>query len=143
MMPRLFTDGMVVTGDAAALVLGTGFILEGANLAMASGVAAGQAVIHAREKGDFSQNVLQHYENLLREQFVLKDLHTFKGAPEFLENERIYKAYPQWACEMAWKIFHNDGKPRPRTYQIMKESMRGKVSLWDLFSDAWKARKAI
>ena len=28
MMPRLFTDGMLVTGDAAALVLGTGLILE-------------------------------------------------------------------------------------------------------------------
>jgi electron transfer flavoprotein-quinone oxidoreductase len=143
MMPRLFTDGMLITGDAAALVLGTGFILEGANLAMASGIAAGETVIHAREKGDFSQATLQHYENLLKERFVLKDLHTFSEAPEFLENKRIYQAYPQWACEVAWKIFHNDGNPRPKTYQVMKESMQGKLSFWDLLSDAWKARKAI
>ncbi len=143
MMPRLFTDGMLVTGDAAALVLGTGLILEGANLAIASGIAAGQTVVKAREKGDFSQATLQHYENLLKEQFVLKDLHTFREAPEFLENERIYQTYPQMACEMARKIFQNDGKPRPKTYQVLKEGMQGKVSLWDLFSDAWKARKAI
>jgi electron transfer flavoprotein-quinone oxidoreductase len=143
MMPRLLTGGMLVTGDAAALVLGTGLILEGANLAIASGIAAGETVIYAREKGDFSQASLQHYENLLKERFVLKDLHTFREAPEFLENERIYQAYPQWACQMAWKIFHNDGKPRLRTYRVMKESMRGKLSLWELFSDAWKARKAI
>jgi electron transfer flavoprotein-quinone oxidoreductase len=143
MMPRLFTDGMLVTGDAAALVLGTGFILEGANLAMASGIAAAETVIHARTKGDFSQATFQHYENLLKEQFVLKDLQTFREAPQFLENERIYQSYPQWACEMAWKIFQNDGKPRPRTYQVVKESMNGKISLWELFSDAWKARKAI
>ncbi len=143
MMPRLFTDGMLVTGDAAALVLGTGLILEGANLAMASGIAAGQTIVKAREKGDFSQAALQHYENLLKEQFVLKDLHTFKEAPQFLENERIYQTYPQMACEMARKIFENDGKPRPKTYQVLKGGLQGKLSLWDLFSDAWKARKAI
>jgi electron transfer flavoprotein-quinone oxidoreductase len=143
MMPRLFTDGMLVTGDAAALVLGTGLILEGANLAMASGIAAGDTVVQARAKGDFSQATLQHYENLLKEQFVLKDLDTFREAPEFLENERIYQTYPQMACEMARKIFQNDGKPRPKTYQVLKEGMQGKLSLWELLSDAWKARKAI
>jgi electron transfer flavoprotein-quinone oxidoreductase len=143
MMPRLFTDGMLVTGDAAALVLGTGLILEGANLAMASGIAAGETVIHARQKGDFSGTVLQHYENLLKARFVLKDLHTFREAPKFLENERIYQAYPQWACEAAWRIFHNDGQARPNTYSTIKESMKGNLSLGEIFSDAWKARKAI
>lgn len=143
MMPRLVTDGMLITGDAAGLVLGTGFILEGANLAMASGVAAGETVVHARQKGDFSQSTLQHYMNLLQDQFVLKDLHTFRYAPEFLENERIYQEYPQWACEMAMKIFHNDGKPRTKTYQVMKETMKGKFTFWELFMDAWKARGAI
>jgi hypothetical protein len=47
------------------------------------------------------------------------------------------------ACEMARKIFENDGKPRPQTYQVLKGGLQGKLSLWDLFSDAWKARKAI
>jgi electron transfer flavoprotein-quinone oxidoreductase len=143
MMPRLYADGLLITGDAAALVLGTGFILEGANLAMASGVAAGEAIVQARKKGDFSQGTLKHYEDLLKEQFVLKDLHTFREAPEFLENERIYQAYPQWACETARKIFQNDGKPRPPTFQILKETMKGRFTLWDLFTDAWNARKAI
>jgi electron transfer flavoprotein-quinone oxidoreductase len=143
MMPRLVADGVLITGDAAALVLGTGFILEGANLAMASGIAAAEAVVRAKEKGDFSPASLQHYENLLQERFVLKDLHTFREAPEFLENERIYRAYPRWACEAAWKIFRNDGKPRPKTYQVMKEAMSGKVTLREFFSDAWKARKAL
>jgi electron transfer flavoprotein-quinone oxidoreductase len=143
MMPRLFTDGMLVTGDAAALVLGTGLILEGANLAMASGMAAGETVIRAREKGDFSPLSLQHYENLLRDRFVLKDLHTFREAPKFLENERIYRAYPRWACEAASRIFRNDGRPRLNAYSTLKESLEGNLSLWKILSDAWKARKAI
>ncbi len=142
-MPRLFADGLLVAGDAASLVLGTGLILEGANFAMASGMAAGQTVIHAREKGDFSEAALREYENLLMEYSVLQDFHTFRQAPNFLENERIYKAYPAWACEAARKIFSNDGRPRSKTFQVLREAMRGKFSLFQLLSDAWKARKAI
>ena len=143
MMPRLFTDGMLVTGDAAALVLGTGLILEGANLAIASGIAAGRDRRQGPEKGDFSQATLQHYENLLKEQFVLQDLHTFREAPEFLENERIYRPILRWPARWPGRFFRTTENPAPRRYQVLKEGMQGKVSLWDLFSDAWKARKAI
>ena len=31
----------------------------------------------------------------------------------------------------------------PKSYQVMKEAMKGKSTLWELFLDAWKARKAI
>ncbi len=96
MMPRLFTDGVLVVGDAAALVLGTGLILEGANFSVASGVAAAKPSSRPEEKGDFSQAALQQYEKLLQEQGVLEDFQTFRRAPEFLENERIYRSYPQW-----------------------------------------------
>jgi len=143
MLPKLCGDGVVVTGDAAALVLGTGLILEGANLAIASGVAAAQAIVAAREKGDFSASGLHQYEQTLREQFVLKDLATFKGAPEFLENERIYQTYPDLACGMARKIFSSDGTPRDNTWKVVQRSLKGKVSLWHLLSDTMKARKAI
>jgi electron transfer flavoprotein-quinone oxidoreductase len=143
MMPRLFSDGILVVGDAAALVLGTGLILEGANFSVASGAAAAKAVIHAKEKGDFSQASLQHYQKLLQDEGTLRDFETFRRAPEFLENERIYAVYPQWACGLARKIFSNDGKPRQKTFQVLRESMKGKVTLGNLISDALKARKAI
>jgi len=143
MMPRLFGDGVLVAGDAAALVLGTGLILEGANFSVASGVAAAQTVIRAKEKGDFSRAALQDYETLLREGGTLRDFETFRRAPEFLENERIYSAYPQWACGLARKIFTNDGTPRRNTFRVLRESLKGNVTLGNLISDALKARKAI
>ena len=143
MMPRLFSDGVLVVGDAAALVLGTGLILEGANFSVASGIAAAKTVIHAKEKGDFSQAALQHYQKLLQGEGTLRDFETFRRAPEFLESERIYAVYPQWACGLARKIFTNDGKPRRNTFQVLRESMKGKVTLGNLISDALKARKAI
>ena len=139
----LIRKGVLVVGDAAALVLGTGLILEGANFSVASGVAAAKAVIQAKEKGDFSQTALQQYEKLLQEGGTLRDFQTFRRAPEFLENERIYALYPQWACGLARKIFTNDGNPRRNTFQVLRESMKGKLRLGELISDALKARKAI
>ena len=50
MVPRLYTDGLLVAGDAAALVLATGRSLEGINFALASGMAAAQTVKRARER---------------------------------------------------------------------------------------------
>jgi len=51
MMPRLFSDGVLVVGDAAALVLGTGLILEGANFSVASGIAGPRPSSNQGERG--------------------------------------------------------------------------------------------
>jgi len=142
-LPQFAKDGIMIIGDAAGLVLGTGLILEGANFAMASGIAAAEAVIKAREAGNFTKAALGHYETLLRQGFVLNELETFKKAPEFLENERIYGAYPELACALALKAFENDGSLRTGTFKAMRESMKGKISLWHLLTDALKAKGAL
>jgi electron transfer flavoprotein-quinone oxidoreductase len=143
MMPKLYADGILVAGDAAAMVLGTGLILEGANFAMAAGAAAGETVIRANEKKDFTASTLGHYESLLKDRFVLKDLQTFRHAPHFLENPRIYNAYPELACGVMRSIFHSDGKPRGNTFEVLRDAMKGKVGLWQIATDAMKARKAL
>jgi electron transfer flavoprotein-quinone oxidoreductase len=143
MMPRLYTDGMLVAGDAAAFVVGTGLILEGANFAVASGGVAAETVIKAKQKGDFSASTLASYQESLEQSFVLKDLKTFSGAPHFLENPRIYTTYSELACKFAGKLFTSDGKPRKNTWQVLREVMKGKVSLWQIARDAMRGKKAI
>jgi electron transfer flavoprotein-quinone oxidoreductase len=143
MVPQLFTDGMLVAGDAAALVLATGRALEGLNFALASGVAAAEAVKLAREKGDFSRKTLSHYARLLAESFVLQDLLHFHDAPRFLENPRLYGAYPDLACGLAGKVFEVDGRPKATVWKLAREEMKGKVSLWQLMRDAMAARNTI
>jgi electron transfer flavoprotein-quinone oxidoreductase len=143
MMPKLYANGFLVAGDAAAFVVGTGLILEGANLAVNSGVAAADTVIRAKKKEDFSAGSLAHYQDLLEQSFVLKDLKTFKKAPGFLENQRIYANYPELACNFMEKIFTSDGRPRKRAWQIFRETMRGKVSLWRMILDLIQGKTAI
>ena len=142
-MPTLYTDGMLVAGDAAGLTLTTGLVLEGANFAIASGKAAAETVIRAKKKGDFSKQSLAHYPALLKQSFVLKDLKTFKRAPLLLENPRFYRQYPELACELIEKIFTNDGKPRKKFWKIFRESQRGKISHWQMIRDLYRIKRAL
>ena len=140
---ELFADGFLVAGDAASFCLITGLNLEGSNLAVASGIAAAETVIQAKKKGDFSKATLSHYPFLLKQSFVLKDLETFKKAPKFLANPLIYRVYPGLACEMAEKIFTNDGQPRKKIWTQLKRSMKGNVSFLQLANDLYKMKRAL
>ncbi|MBC7325963.1 MAG: FAD-dependent oxidoreductase, partial [Moorella sp. (in: Bacteria)] len=96
-----------------------------------------------KKEGDFSRRSLAHYQELLERDFVLQDLRTFKCAPHFLENPRLYSLYPDLACQLAEKIFTNDGRPRRKTYQILVETVRSKTSLWQLVRDFRQGKGAI
>ena len=143
MMPTLYTDGMLVAGDAAGLTLTTGLVLEGANFAITSGKAAAETVIRAKKTGDFSKQSLTRYPELLEQSFVMKDLKTFKKAPLLLENPRFYSQYPELACDMAEKIFTNDGKQRKKFWKMFRKSQRGRISLWQMIHDLFRIKRAI
>ena len=143
MMPRLYGNGVLVAGDAAGLVCSTGLTLEGMNFAMASGMAAANTVKAAKENGDFSEKQLASYKNALEENFVLKDLKTFRHAPKFLGNPNIYDLYPGLACGVVGGIYRVDGKPRKKIMQILKTQMKGKVSMWRLISDVIQGGRAV
>lgn len=143
MMPTLYIDGLLVAGDAAALVLGTGLILEGANFAVASGVAAAETVARAKRERDFSVKSLSYYRELLEQSFVLKDLKSFRKAPHFLDNPRLYSSYPGLVCDLAEKLFTNDGKPRRKAWQLLREAMKERVSFWQVACDLMRGKEVI
>lgn len=143
MMPKLYGDGILVAGDAAAMVFYTGLNLEGVNFAIASGFYAAEAVKAARAKGDYSAASMSHYQKLLEDSFVLKDLKRFSNAAPMLANKRFYTVYPEFMCAMMDKMFRVDGKPRKKMWSIMRESMKGKLSMMDLAKDGMQARKAL
>lgn len=143
MVPRLFRDGFLAAGDAAALTLAAGWVMEGANFAVASGIAAAETVIAAKQAGDFSEKFLSLYDKRLKQNFVLQDLETFRKAPRFLENPRLYLEYPEMICGLAEKIYTNDGRPRKKLYQLLKEARRNRVSSARLLQDLWGVIKAL
>lgn len=143
MMPKLYNGGLLVAGDAAGFTLAGGLSLEGANLAIASGAAAAETVKRAYKENDFSRAALKHYQELLEESFVLKDLRTFRSTPRFLMNPRIYTVYPNLVCDFMEQLFTVDGKPKKRILQLVRETIKGKVSLWQLLKDMARGARAL
>lgn len=130
MMPELFGDGMVVTGDAAGFVLNLGYVVRGMDFAIASGEAAAKAVMEAKASGDFSKQGLSSYRKHLAEGFVLRDLEAYQKAPEFMENESMYKQYPDLVTALVTGLFTIDGsKPVHLMAKAMAEIKKHEVSL--------------
>jgi len=135
MLPRLYTDGFLVAGNAASLILNNALTFRGVDFAIASGLAAAETVIKAKERKDFSKNSLSLYEKMLNETFVLKDLRTFRKVPYLLENRRIYTLYPDLLCRVLEELYTVDGSPKRRALKSVCETVKGKTSLRQLLSD--------
>ncbi|HEY6586186.1 MAG TPA: FAD-dependent oxidoreductase [Candidatus Methanoperedens sp.] len=121
---KLFTDGMLVVGDAGGLIVNSGITLRGIDMAIASGVAAAETVKKAAQENDFSKQSLSYYEELLKRDFVLQDIETFKKAPEFLQNERLYTLYPEFVCRLFHRLVLVDG-PKKRAFDELLEESKG------------------
>jgi electron transfer flavoprotein-quinone oxidoreductase len=143
MMPKLYTNGMVVVGDAAGMVLATGLALEGMNYAMAGGMAAAEAIIKALKAGDTSEFGLAYYKKLLNESFVMKDLKAFQHAPAFVQNPRLHYTYVGAICNLAEKVFLSDGEPRRKLLALAREEFKGKATWKELLADARQAGKSL
>jgi electron transfer flavoprotein-quinone oxidoreductase len=126
-MPRLFGDGILVVGDAAGLGLNMLITVRGMEYALASGAMAAQAIQRAKEKNDFSASTLAYYEELLKDSFVLKDMHTFRHALSILENPRLVNLYPQVFCDLLEKLLWIDDGSKEGLFSTVFGEVRSKL----------------
>jgi electron transfer flavoprotein-quinone oxidoreductase len=110
-MPPLAADGFLVAGDAAQMT--NPAYREGSNLAMTAGKLAGETVVEAKVKGDYSKATLQAYVRKLEASYVLSDMEDIKDLEEHVEqSEGFLEFYPKLACELAQLRFSADGVPK-------------------------------
>jgi len=104
-LSRLAFDGILLIGDCAGLV-NSSFFHEGSNLAMASGVYAGETIIEALRKGNFSRKMLSSYEEKLCSSFVVQDLKKFRHFPSLGEKcPELAGEYPELLGEIVTRYF--------------------------------------
>ena len=113
MMPTLYTDGMLVAGDAAAMCLAAGLWLEGVNYAMGSGMAAADAAVKALRAHDFSAQHLRAYQTALDASWIIQDHRKVRRAARFLLSERVQDRYPRVACDFFEQLYTVEN-PRPK-----------------------------
>jgi len=143
MLPRLSRGGLLVVGDAAGFVFAAGLFLEGMNFAIASGLAAAETIKQAHSEQDFSPLSLSRYRKRLEDSFVLRDLKTFRRAPDFVNNERLQNVYPELLCQAMENLYRSNGTPRRKVGRVTYDTLRGKVPLRTLLSDSWQAMRAL
>jgi electron transfer flavoprotein-quinone oxidoreductase len=140
-IPKLVADGIVVVGDAAGLALNQAVTVRGMDMALVSGVLAARAILHAREKNDFSAASLAHYEHALKDSFVYKDITTFQSMPEFLSNPRLFNEYPQVACDLLEQIMWVGASPKEKISDTALRTTRRKLLKRAVIGDLWKMSK--
>ncbi len=141
-MPKLSTHGLLVVGDAAMLV--NSMHREGSNLAMTSGKLAAEAVLGAKERGDFSAKSLSHYDRLFRESHIYKDLYKYRNMAHFFETHpEFFALYPELLNEAAREMLTVDGKAkRAKQREIFWGAMHRRKP-WTMAIDFFKAWRSI
>lgn len=116
-IPKVFTNGALVIGDAAGFVNNIHF--EGTNLAMLSGKLAGETAIEAINKNDFSESFLSLYYKKLKDSIIFKDLTTHNNTISFLKKHinTITGMYPEFMCEFFKALTLVDGEEKNKVYR--------------------------
>lgn len=133
-MPQLYTDGVMVAGDAASMV--NAMHWEGTNMAITAGKAAGETAVEAHKKGDFSAATLSAYRKRLENTFVLKDLHQYRNMSRFLhEHPEFMDVYPNFLNDALGMFFTGFGKPKKQLYSDILKSLTSRRPLLKAVGD--------
>ncbi len=139
-IPRLVYPGLVIIGDAAALVNGT----HGFNLAMWSGFFAAQSLYQAKISRDFSVKKLSLYYTLLEESFVLQDLKANAGIADLQRNRPyLFDLYSRIATETAYQVVKVYTMPKKAKRTFMLKKISSMQSLTKIAGDIWQTLKVI
>ena len=142
-LPEMVGDGLLLVGDAAGLI-NSSIYHEVTNLAMASGMLAAEAVIEAKQKGDFSRATLQSYRNKLDESFVLKDMFHFRHVIGFLKNHKQFlNEYPEIFIELMLDYFTVSETPKAQVRKEVMRKFRKRIKTIPFLRDLWAARRAM
>ena len=140
-MPKLYTHGLVVVGDAAGMI--NSMHREGSNLAMLSGKLAAQAILRAKEWNDYSADSLAYYDQLVRDSVIHKDLFKYRKMARFFETHpEFFTFYPDLLNEACREMLTVDGlSKRSKQRKIFWGALRRRMPwrmAWDMFK-AWRA----
>jgi electron transfer flavoprotein-quinone oxidoreductase len=139
--PKIYGDGILLTGDAAGLGLNMLVSVRGMEYAMVSGVLAGRTIKMARGKNDFSASSLAYYEKLLNESFIIKEMNNFKNTLSILENERLFSKYPQAISNLFEKVMRVDENPKESLYKTISQELKRDFFNLETFKDWLLFRK--
>jgi len=141
-MPPVYTDGMLVVGDAAGM--SNAIYREGSNLALVSAKLAVQTIIEAHQRGDFSAQTLGQYKALLDDSFVMKDLTLYSRTSKFFQNNPDFlERYPELLVNAAHEMFSVDSMPKQDKQKLIIRRLMQERAPWQVVKDAVGALRSL
>ncbi len=133
-MPRLYTDGVMVAGDAATMV--NALHWEGTNMAIVAGKVAAETAIEAHKRQDFSAQTLSLYRKSLENRFILKDLYQYRKLSGFLNSHpEFMDVYPNFVNDALGMFVNGFGKPKKQLYRDILHSLTSRRPLMRAVGD--------
>ncbi|MFA5976390.1 MAG: FAD-dependent oxidoreductase [Elusimicrobiota bacterium] len=141
-MPPLYTDGLLIAGDAAQMINPSH--REGSNMAMKAGQLAGETVVEAKKTGHYDAKTLSLYRKKLDDSFVLKDMYDHKDVEvKVRHNRELMTLYPGLLNKAAHDYFLVDGAPKRDHMRRIVQRFRRERGVVNLVKDAWALRKLV
>ncbi|TDG00252.1 FAD-dependent oxidoreductase [Paenibacillus piri] len=142
-MPKVAAAGVLVVGDAAQLV--NAIHREGSNMAMTSGRLAAETIALAKQAGDYSETMLDHYRKRLMESFVGQDLKKYKDSTHHFDKfPQYFDQYIPMMNRAASQMFTVDGtSKREKQKKIWRDigTVKEKLKIARDMYRAWKVMK--
>lgn len=133
-MPKLYTDGVMVAGDAATMV--NAIHWEGTNMAIVAGKVAAETAVQAHQERDFTAKKLSLYRERLKERFVLQDLYQYRNLSRFLETHpEFMDVYPNFLNDALGMFFGGYGKPKQELYRDIFRSFTARRPFFRAIGD--------
>lgn len=143
-MPKeVFTDGLLVAGEAANLLMNSGKAIQGMDYAMHSGILAAETIIEAKDKGDYSKTAMKSYRDKLESSFIMKDMRNFQDAVHFLHSPQMFETVPGLVCDFGKQFFSIKNEPTPKTREMLTKSIKKHSSYWELIKLGIKGAKSL
>jgi electron transfer flavoprotein-quinone oxidoreductase len=143
-MPKeLYTDGVLLAGESANLLLNSGKAIQGMDYAMESGILAAETIVEAKNKGDFSKETLKEYRKKLDSSYIMKDLRNFQGAVQFLHSEEMFTSVPKVVNEFGRQFFTVDSSETDKTPTMLRKAIKKHSSVWSLIKLGIKGARSL
>ncbi len=136
-LPPVNYDNILVAGDSAGFLINDGFTIRGMDLAIESGMIAGNAAKSIIDSKDYGNT--QIYKKMLDESFIMNDLSVARPMFNLLNQDNIFKKYPGFITDFLSSMMDITGDNRKKPRDVMFEKAHeNDMSVASLLRDAAK-----
>ena len=139
---KLYSDSLLIVGDAAGLLLNLGYTIRGVDFAAYSGYLAAKTIIKAHDDGGYSRENLSYYQKLIEDSFIMEEMKKHRDVAKLFDMDDVFKLYPDVLVDTAKRLFEIK-ETSPKLFEALRESIKGKTSLISLLWSLLKMVRAI